>query len=190
MAKKKLSRREKRLLRKNQKIAKDQIKSARLAASVIIPDRQIRYSHQPILGKAPLSKSPDYYKDQRLTWCITEADCDGIWSWQEPRQWTGKEYSDTIKPHFTGNENNTWKQILAQTYDGQDHKRLPLNKIQLIDTLCPEAQNRWFQNDKLAIYDSSFRFRLGSSKRVWGVRLQAHYFVIWYERFHKICPID
>lgn len=38
-------------------------------------------------------------------------------------------------------------------------------------------------------FDTIFRFRLGNKKRAWGIELQGHFFMIWYERHHKIYEI-
>jgi hypothetical protein len=41
----------------------------------------------------------------------------------------------------------------------------------------------------LAEFEELFRLRLGSNRRIWGVRIQHHFYMVWYERSHKICPI-
>jgi len=186
----KLKPKERRLLRDIQKKEKNKAKNIRLVARVTIPDSSIRVIHKPVLGKDLRSKSAGNYKSQRLTWCITEADLDGVWGWAESRQWTDDEYSRIIEPRFAGYKNNTWGQVEEDTYNGKNEARRRLNKGQPLNSLCDEAQDRWLENDKLAIYDTPFRFRLGTDRRVWGIRIQTHFFAIWYERYHKICPID
>lgn len=119
--------------------------------------------------------------------CVTHADLEGFWSWGEPRRWSDVEQIKDINGHLDILLNNTWNEIETQTYNGADGYRKPLNKYQTLDSLCAEAQDRWINNPELEEFESLFRFRRGSKKRLWGIRVQHHFFLIWYERKHKIC---
>jgi len=50
-----------------------------------------------------------------------------------------------------------------------------------VDSLHVEAQKRWYELE-LSQFDELFRLRLGSKKRIWGVRIEHHFYMIWYER--------
>jgi hypothetical protein len=113
-----------------------------------------------------------------------------MWSWGEARQWSDQEYSDIIEAHFNALANNSWGEIELLEYNGAGGYRKRLNKYQSLDSLRKEAQDRWIVDDLRAQFEVLFRFRLGTHKRIWGIRLQHHFFLVWYERNHMICPVD
>lgn len=189
---KKPNKKEIRLQKKIEKKLKQKEKSIRLSSDISITDKYIRAPSLPALDKTPRSKSPDSYKECYLTWCTSHSDMDGHWSWQhsEPRGWSGDEYEEVIKPHFTSYENDPWKVVEAKTYNGAGSIRKLLNKYQSLDSICDEAQIRWLDLDLVSQFEELFRFRLGTNRRAWGIRIQHHFYLVWYERHHQICPID
>ena len=192
MPKKKLSKREKRLQRQVEKQAEQVDKNARLAESVVIKQRGIRSKEIPLLVRQPRGGDFDIseYLGYCLTWSYDEVDLEGEWSWGEIRQWDDDEYIRIIEPHFQSQKNSTWNDIVQAEYNGRGGARRKLNKEQSLGSLVPEAQSRWMSFSKLEEFDTVFRFRLGSSRRVWGVRISHHFFVVWYERGHCIYPIN
>lgn len=183
------SRKERRLQRKLEKIAKQQEKSVRLSSSVEIQDKHIRSTQVPNLNKLPRSPDPSNYKDYYFQWCPSHSDTEGKWEWGEERLWSDDEYTNTINPHLDAFNNNHWADVERQTYNGSGGLRKLLNKYQSLDTICDEAQIRWLDLELVSQFEELFRFRLGTNKRIWGVRVQHHFFIVWYERQHKICPI-
>lgn len=165
-------------------------KNVRLSDSVEIKGKYIRSSEIPDLTKTPRSKSPENYKNYFFSWCTTHSDTSGDWSWIEARQWSDKEYSQTINPHMNAHNNDSWNDVENKTYNGKGHFRKRRNKYQPLDSLCVEAQQRWLELELLSQFEELFRFRLGSYKRIWGIRIQHHFYLVWYERKHKICPMD
>jgi len=183
------SKRERRLQKKLEKIAKQKEKSVRLSSSVEIQNKHIRSTQVPSLNKLPRSPEPSNYKNYCFQWCSFHSDIEGSWEWGEERLWSDDEYSDTIKPHLDGLNNNHWADVERQTYNGKGGFRKSLNKYQSLETICDEAQIRWLDLDLVSQFEELFRFRLGSNKRIWGVRVQHCFFIVWYERYHEICPI-
>jgi hypothetical protein len=57
-----------------------------------------------------------------------------------------------------------------------------------ISDLVEEAQERW-RRLGLEQYDSVFRFRLGGTRRFWGVIVQGHFYGVWWDRVHAIYPV-
>lgn len=57
--------------------------------------------------------------------------------------------------------------------------------FQPIDSLCKEAQERLCVLD-LDDLDELFRFRLGSGERLWGVKQQEDFFLLWWDPDHKV----
>lgn len=188
---KKQSKKEARLQRKLDKLAKNTQKSVRLSDSVEVKDKFIRVSVKPKLEKTPRSVSPLNYKECYFSWCHTQSDIDGSWTWKgsEPRAWSESEYTNTIAPHFRSYEGDSWNDVEQKDYNGKGGIRKLLNKYQPLSSVCIEAQERWKSLDALSQFDEFFRFRLGSDRRVWGVRIQHHFYMVWYERYHQICPI-
>ncbi|BCS54070.1 hypothetical protein [Geobacter sp. SVR] len=187
---KKLSKAEARIQRNIEKLAKTRDKNVRLSENIRIEDKYIRVSEAPSLEKNPRSTNPDNYKTCYFSWCHTRSDTAGDWGWNESRLWTDQEYSETIKPHMDAHRNDSWNEVETKTYSGRFKYRKLLNKYQPLDSLCGEAQTRWGELEGLAEFETLFRLRLGDKKRIWGIRLQHHFFMIWYERNHKICPVD
>lgn len=180
---------EKRLKRKLEKQLKQDEKNARLSESVVIKDQYIRSNYVPSLDKKPSSLPPDSYKNHYFSWCDSHSDIDGAWSWGEARAWTDDEHSSSISSTLNSNVNNSWKEVESKDYNGAGGFRKLLNKYQELTSLCDEAQARWLDLDYLSQFEELFRLRAGSNKRLWGVRVQHHFFLVWYERDHKICPI-
>ena len=131
--------------------------------------------------KNPVATKDGSRFDSKVTWCITKADQDGTWSWNEPRAWTENEWSEVIHPSFLEFERRNWGEI-DDFSSGSEHK---MHHSDDLDSLNTEAQKRWLALD-LEQFDSVFRFRLGSTKRAWGYIAQAHFHMVWWERNHMI----
>ena len=185
-----MSKKEARLQRKLEKLVKNQEKNIRLSSNIEIKEKYIRSNSKPLIKKEPRCINQDGYREYFFAWCDTIADVEDVWSWGEVRQWTNDEYTQMIKPHMDSYNNNSWAEVESQTYNGAGGFRKPLNKYQALDSICDEAQLRWLDLELLSQFDELFRLRLGSFKRVWGIRIQHHFYLVWYEREHKICPVD
>ena len=145
----------------------------------------------PDINHSPrIAVSTSNYKNCAFSWNTTLAEVLGTWSWGEERCWTDEEFSQEIDPHLRSNSSNSWQQIEVQTYNGSGRKRKLLNKYQPLSSLCPEAQHRWREDVTRSQFEELFRFRLGTDKRIWGIRVEHHFFLVWYERRHHICPPD
>lgn len=185
----KKSKKELRLERALAKHEKQQVKNARLSSSVKIEDKFIRCTHLPDLKKSPRSVDPNNYKKNYFSWCHSQSDIIGTWEWNEQRQWSNNEYSNEIEPHMNFHNNDSWAIVELKDYNGKGGYRKLLNKYQTLDSLCKEAQDRWSTLEFMSQFDELFRLRLGTHKRIWGIRIEHHFFMVWYERHHKICPI-
>ena len=190
MNQKKMSKKEDRIKRQNEKKLKDQQKKVRLAKNVEVSSKLIRVTEKPDLTKIPRSVDADNYKNHYFSWCVTKADLEGVWSWGEARRWEEEEYLNTIEPHFQALDNNSWQEVETQTYNGASNQRKNLNKYQRLNSICEEAQQRWQDIEIISQFEVLFRLRLGTSRRTWGVRVQHHFFIVWYERHHQIYPLE
>lgn len=193
--------------RKQAKADKKKQKSVRLAAAhqelyvsntpklEILPDLQ----KTPIIGsslgsldvpKQPIANHTGSRYGLRMTWCARHADCNGHWDWragdvlQEPRAWNEDEWLDPIKHNMNHLEGMDWSEIESMISDSG----LRMHHGHDIDDLCHDAISRWLDLG-YAEFETLFRFRLGNKKRAWGIELQGHFYLIWYERDHNIYPV-
>lgn len=134
------------------------------------------------------SKKPKAIEGSRfgelVTWCVTKKDIDGTWEWGEPRAWTDAEWQEVISPKFQEFQKMTWQQVDSFGSDS-GHK---MHHGHDLEDLVKEAQQRWLDLG-LEEFDDIFRFRLGNERRAWGYILQAHFFMVWWERKHCIYEI-
>ena len=123
----------------------------------------------------------------KVTWCTSKADIFDCWSWGESREWSATEWNTEIEPKFTDFAKLTWKEIDSFSSD-TGHK---MHHSHELNDLHDEAQIRWLLDLELDEFsDNIFRFRLGNTQRAWGYILQAHFFLVWYERKHIIYTVD
>lgn len=153
-----------------------------------LPDVQKRPITDAQLGKLQVPKQPKAKHNgsrfgYKMTWCARLADLEEHWSWGEARGWTDTEWKLEILSGLDSLEQLDWSEIQRMNSDTghlmhHDHD---------ISTLCDEAVARWLELE-YDQFDTVFRFRLGNLKRAWGIEVQGHFYLIWYERHHKIYP--
>lgn len=199
---KKLTREE----RKQARADKKKIKSVRLAAhqeSLISTTPKIAFlpdlQKTPIIGSAigslevpkqPVTNHTGSRYGLKMTWCARHADCIGHWSWRsgdelhEPRAWGGDEWLDPITHNMNHLEGMDWSEIENMISDSG----LRMHHGHDITDLCNDAIDRWLSLG-YEQFETIFRFRLGNTKRAWGIELQGHFYLIWYEREHNIFPV-
>lgn len=154
-----------------------------------LPDVEKRPNVDAQLGSLSVPKQAKVVHDGSrfgflMTWCARHADNIGNWPWGEARLWGDQEWEDTILTGLNSYEGLDWKEIHSMNSDTghlmhHDHD---------ISDLCNEAVDRWLELN-LDQFEVVFRFRLGNKKRAWGIELQGHFYLIWYERDHKIYPV-
>lgn len=145
-----------------------------------LTDAQFGSLHVP---KQPKTKHNGSRFGYKMTWCARIADLEGQWSWGEVRAWSQNEWSADISNGLNNLESLDWSEIQNMNSDTghlmhHDHD---------VSTLCDESVARWFELE-YDQFDTVFRFRLGNLKRAWGIEVQGHFYLIWYERNHQIYP--
>ena len=84
----------------------------------------------------------------------------------------------------------TWGEIDQHRTGGNSrHKK---HHSQEVKSLCREAQRRFpecFSKDE-EIPDQVYRFRFGGTERLWGIRVQGRFEMIWFDRNHKVYPTE
>lgn len=191
---------EARARRKEQRNIKRKQKSVKLAEAFVeenisstpkvqcLPDIQKKPSTDARFGSLQVPKQAKTKHDgsrfgYQMTWCARIADLEGQWSWGEMRGWTEAEWGSDISNGLNNLENLDWSEIQNMNSDTghlmhHDHD---------VTTLRDEAVSRWFELE-YDQFDTIFRFRLGNLRRAWGLEVQGHFYLIWYERNHLIYP--
>ena len=78
--------------------------------------------------------------------------------------------------------NMSWSEIKKQTHDSGKSKHHFIS----YDTICKEARAR-LETLKLTEYsDSLFSFALNNKLRVFGIRIDEYFHVLWYDPKHEI----
>jgi hypothetical protein len=85
----------------------------------------------------------------------------------------------------------TWAEIEKLTYNGSGGYRKPLHHAMPTEGLCDEAKDR-LHAIRLGEQETLYRFRLGSTVRLWGAFLPGRHelSVIWWDRDHQVYPLD
>ncbi|EGR2744416.1 TPA: hypothetical protein JG812_003956 [Vibrio parahaemolyticus] len=196
-----MSKREAREAKKLEKRAKQKQKAVKLVEALVLEDiaRVPRIQFMPDIEKMPLTQAsledldvPKQPKTNvsgsrfgyKMTWCARKADLDGKWVWGEERIWSEQEWSNVICSAMNSLQGSDWSEIQKMT---SDTGHLMHHEHDISD-LCDAAVERWIELE-LDQFDTPFRFRLGNKKRAWGIELQGHFYMIWYEREHKIYPV-
>jgi hypothetical protein len=191
-----------RAVRKAAKAEKKAAKSIRLQAGFIQenPLKEPKIEALPDIEKLPKSEvaistlqTPKQIRINEngsrfgleMTWCARKGDSDGAWSWGEPRAWEDIEWKETILAGLNNLEGLDWQEIQNQSSDS-GHL---MHHNHDIDDIANEAIERWLELG-LEEFDVVFRFRLGNTKRAWGIVLSGHFYMIWWERNHKIYDVD
>lgn len=198
------SKSEKRELRQSAKRKNDLEKSVKFAAVVGAESvKQVKIGPiEPLAGKVLKTVFvPEIVKEVRtpnqdqhslecnLTWCISHADVEDYWSWKEPRAWSAEEWTRDVEAAFTPLERSTWHEIQhMHKVPARGDRLVAKNHFQEISSLVEEAQQRWLDRG-LEQYDTAFRFRFGGTVRAWGIKLAGHFYLVWWERYHKIYPV-
>lgn len=105
--------------------------------------------------------------------------------------WSWVNYDSEIHEviEFLKNMSNlTWNEIMNQR-TGNDGRRQK-HHFQEFHTIIPEANKiiKKFKYDE--VFENLFRFRLGGVHRLWGFLKNGVFYVLWWDRDHKIYPID
>lgn len=200
-----ISKKEKRLQRQQQKIDGHQKKSIR-TKNILLSEKEPKQAEIVKTSKKELNLAPHLERQNleaaaktvptstlkksrfssNVTWCISKADQLDHWSWGESRAWNTTEWDSDIEPKFIDFTKLTWKEIDSFSSD-TGHK---MHHSHELNDLHEEAQERWLLYLELDEFsDNIFRFRLGNTQRAWGYILQAHFFLVWYERKHIIYTV-
>jgi hypothetical protein len=108
---------------------------------------------------------------------------DGEWSWP-----TGEE-AHVVLDALIEFSKSTWAELATQQ-TGPPHKRRPKHHSEPLGALCKEAQGRLsdLHLDEI-VEEELFRFRLTGTGRLWGIKIGHVFYVLWWDRDHKVRPL-
>ena len=166
-------------------------KNVKIAPIPLLDLKTVKVHEKPSATKSLYIPTENVFSNScNLTWCNSISDVRGNWSWKESRLWTDHEWETQILHNFRLLEKSTWSEILFDHKTPAKGKKF-VNKHhhQELFTLIKEAQERWMEIG-LEEYDTAFRFRFTGTIRAWGIKLQGHFYLVWWERHHKIYPVS
>ncbi len=121
---------------------------------------------QPVIAETPVT-------NLRVEWCFRLFD---------DFEWNGDSDSEEsfrkVALHLKDYSSRTWKQIIQNKK--RDH---PVNVSELIR----KAQQR-LEDLNLGDHDLLWRFRFDGRKRIWGIKHEHVFRVLWWDPQHRICP--
>lgn len=166
------------------------VKSLRIAQIPELESKKVRYHEQPIRSKTIYVPTQlEFSSGCNMTWCTSISDVEGEWSWRELREWSDDEWNTQIVPGFESLQKSTWSELLfEQKVPAKGGKLVPKHHHQELSTLVREAQERWIHLG-LEEYDTAFRFRFANTVRAWGIKLEGHFYLVWWERYHQVYPV-
>jgi len=178
-------------LRKQAKKRKLQAeKTARLLESPTFSRSPRSAEYIPEFRKAPRKKiDPGSIMSDLMRWCPLQADKEGDWSWGQPRQWSSEDWGQEILPKLNEFEKLKWSEIYAQRTGNKKKKRHKKHHDMAVCNIEREACDRWYEIG-LEEHDTAFRFRLAGIRRLWGYRILAKFYLIWWDPYHKIYPVE
>jgi hypothetical protein len=132
-------------------------------------------------------EDPGSIMQKLMEWSQENSDVEGIWSWGDNRQWSMQDWNNTIFPSLLQFERLTWAEIYAQRTGGRHrHKK---NHDMDLNIIAAEAFDRWFELG-LDDHETLFRFKLGNDPRLWGFKIHNKFFIVWWDKKHKIYPVE
>lgn len=112
-----------------------------------------------------------------ISWHLRILDTDGNWSWKDiDKETVWKE----IHSKLSEIERKTWNEILV--------KEKTRNHTVPISEICIEAQNR-LRKIRQHDIDNLISLRLSGKKRVWGIRAESIFKILWWDPNHTVCPV-
>jgi len=171
-----------------EKAIKKQQEREKLLTNLGLVEKTPRQLLIPDIKKIPRHIVINAYKDEKFSWSHSAADREDSWSWGEDRNWTADEDKNNITGYLHRLEGNTWCEVENMNFSGSKNHQKKRHTYQDIDTLPTEAYERWRSIDPFFEYETSFKCHVMNKMRIWGIREQYYFYVIWFERYHMICP--
>lgn len=106
----------------------------------------------------------------------------GAWDWQL----SGEEVRHLLEV-LEDLAGKTWREVKDMRFNSKRTTR-QLHHDQPVESIHADAQRR-LEHLKLDV-ESVFRIRHGNLIRIWGYVQAGTFYLVWFDRHHKICPTD
>lgn len=127
-----------------------------------------------------ISENPGASNSMTPSWCFNQMDIN------HPRWNPRKMQHKGIVDILLGFEGLTWQEILcAPKSHGEGSKNHPVQ----VSDLSKSAQVRLHEINKDDV-DELFSLRLDGRKRLYGIRQQRSFIILWYDSIHEIYPLQ
>ncbi len=128
----------------------------------------------PSSKKIPRTKEdPINYESKEIAWHINTIDRLGNWGWNKLNK---DVFWNDIFEKIKSFESMTWSEIKKNKKNNHSVK---------VSKICPEAQNRLGEIE-LDDVEELFSLRLGSKKRIWGIRNGRVLKILWWDPNHTV----
>jgi hypothetical protein len=121
--------------------------------------------------------NPDSILKRRPVWRIDLIDIEGQWGWWNV---SSKEKLLEIKNKLNNIQSMTWEEI---DRDKKYNHFVDSNKIE--ENAKKRLSEKNIDADKI---DNLYRFRLSGRERVWGIREQEFFYLLWWDPQHQVWP--
>lgn len=129
----------------------------------------------PTFKKTPrIKEEPIDYESKTVVWHISKIDRNGNWGWENINK---KIFWNYIFKKIKSLESMTWSEI----------KKNKKSHSILFSEICTAAQNRLAEIEQDDVAEL-FSLRLGSKKRIWGIRNGRVLEILWWDPNHTVCP--
>jgi len=128
--------------------------------------------------------APEPIDDKPFRWSAGALDhgFEGEWDWSL----RGREALNLLSV-LEGMGQLTWREVKAlETHS--EHKTHRLHHSQPVESICASAQRRL--DDLELQLTEVFRLRHGNMLRIWGYVQGAVFYILWFDRNHRVCPSD
>lgn len=119
--------------------------------------------------------------DECLTFSFRFADTEHQGSWS----WPSQDESHEIMAFLCSIGSTPLNAIKQHTSNG--HKK---HHYQEFGSVCKEARDRLAMLRHDERFEDLFRFRVGAKKRLWGFLLGSTFYVLWWDRKHRVYPTE
>ena len=127
------------------------------------------------MGKRPASIELQGIGQQTIVWRFARMEMEGPWPWHP----ITKDKLLEAREKLSSFETSTWAQL---SHGGKPRlKRIPR------ENLDPKAQKR-LQTLSMDDFDDVYELRLSGDCRIWGVREEPVFMLLWWDPDHKVCP--
>jgi hypothetical protein len=177
------SKAEKRLARKEAAHREFELKKARQAQEPDVSKR-VSQATTPVANKVIKETEKFAIGPFLMEWTRERVDVVGNWTWG-PRSCLDDDWTTLLEPFLREYAKKTWNEIHAERTGGKQRRQKHVDYSK--SSICSEAQERLVEIEMDDI-DRIFRFRLSGRNRMYGIRYQQIFFVLWWDPEHNIFP--